>query len=75
MWKVKVDYYLGQIAKLSLNSTQLNLNSNYDYFKIIQYYFKDASRLIQDYFKSTLILVLHPSLNSTRLKLTQLNPN
>ena len=30
---------------------------------------------LQDYFKTTLILVLHPSLNSTQLKLTQLNSN
>ena len=27
----------------------------HDYFKIIEDYFKDASRLIQDYFKTTLI--------------------
>ena len=30
---------------------------------------KTNSRVLQEYFKTTLILVLHPSLNSTQLKL------
>ena len=77
------------IAKLSLNSTQLNINSNLALVPLspathptghppTQPPEKVVSRLVQDCFKTTLMLVIHPNLNSTQTnstqpKLTQLN--